>query len=77
MVYPVTMELPNHPARLRQSGHVFLNTKRRGLGRLRSTTLLCLGSFQEVRMCEGGPQTFMVLLHICMDLDDKARQRMI
>jgi hypothetical protein len=29
MNYPVTMELPNHPARLRESGHVFLNTKRR------------------------------------------------
>jgi hypothetical protein len=58
MNYPVTMELPNHPARLRQSGHVFLNTKRRGLGRLRSTTLLCLGSFQEVRMCEGGAANF-------------------
>ena len=64
-IHPVTMELPNHPARLRPSGHVFLNT-RRELGRLLSTTLHGVGSFREVRMCERvaanfhGPTTYML-----------------
>ena len=64
-IHPVTMELPNHPARLRPSGHVFLNTRRRELGRLLGTTLHSVGSFHEVRMCEGvatnfhGPSTYM------------------
>ena len=58
MNYPVTMELPNHLARLRQSGHVFLTQKEEELGQLRSATLLCLGGFLEVRMCKGGAANF-------------------
>ncbi len=64
-IHPVTMELPNHSARLGPSGHVFLNTRTRELGRLLSITLQGVGSFYEVRMCEGvatnfhGSRTYM------------------